>query len=154
VNDGYLSRFIWNGCRDYSAALSLPVICDYWKSANVDIVREAMQRNLNEGVRILVSQWHGVDESNNLDDFTLVPLDMHAPMMALVRLPDDISGKGSKERKTSTDAKRLQDYLYDNHIEVPIKCINGILFTRVSCHVYNEVREYEKLAEVALKYKQ
>jgi len=38
VNDGYLSRFIWNGCRDYSAALSLPVICDYWKSANVDIV--------------------------------------------------------------------------------------------------------------------
>jgi len=155
VNDGYLSRFVWDGCRDYSATLSLPIICDYWKSANVDMVRAMMQRNLKEGVRILVSQWHGViDESNNLDDFTLVPLEMHAPMMALVRLPDDISGVSSKERKTSTDAKRLQDYFYDNHIEVPIKCINGILYARVSCHVYNEVREFERLAEVALKYKQ
>ena len=139
--------------RDYSATLSLPIICDYWKSANVDIVRETMSRNLKEGVRILVSQWHGVMNESNLDDYTLVPLEMHAPMMALVRLPDDISGEGSKERKTSTDAKRLQDYLYDNHIEVPIKCINGILFTRVSCHVYNEVREFEKLAQVALNYK-
>ena len=112
-----------------------------------------MSRNLKEGVRILVSQWHGVMNESNLDDFTLVPLDMHAPMMALVRLPDDISGISSKERKTSTDAKRLQDYLYDNHIEVPIKCINGILFTRVSCHLYNDGREFERLAEVALKYK-
>ena len=140
--------------RDYSAALSLPVICDYWKSANVDIVRETMQTNLKEGVRILVSHWNGEDESNNLDDFTLVPLDMHAPMMALVRLPDDTSGISSKERKTSTDAKRLQDYLYDNHVEVPIKCVNGILYARVSCHVYNDGKEFERLAEVALEYKQ
>ena len=152
VNDGYLSRFIWDGCRDYSASLSLPIICDYWKSVNVDIVRETMSRNLKAGVRILISQWHGANKSN-LDDFTLVPLDMHAPMMALVRLPDDISGISSKERKTSTDAKILQDYLYDNHVEVPIKCINGILFTRVSCHLYNDGREFERLAEVALKYK-
>ena len=92
VNDGFLSRFLWDGCRDYSAALSLPVICDYWNTANVDIVRETIQTNLKEGVRILVSHWHGEDESNNLDDFTLVPLEMHAPGMALVRLPDDISG--------------------------------------------------------------
>ena len=79
---------------------------------------------------------------------------MHAPMMALVRLPDDVSGMSSKERKTSTDAKRLQDYLYDHNIEVPIKCINGVLYLRVSCHTYNERSEFERLAEVALEYKQ
>ena len=165
VDDGYLSRFMWDGCRDYSAQLSLPVLLDFWDFVNVDNARESMQRNLREGVRLLLSHWHPgvcsdsgegadavcVEEYSAEAGLTLVPLDMHAPMMALVRLPDNISG-GKGTRKTSTDAKQVQDFLYSNKVEVPIKCVGGVLYARVSCHIYNTVDEFERLARVALKY--
>ncbi|KAL7533782.1 hypothetical protein ACHAXR_005444 [Thalassiosira sp. AJA248-18] len=168
VDDGFLSRFMWDGCRDYSSQLSLPAVLDYWNAANVDTVREELQRNLNEGVRILVSHWHPGVCSDNGDQadahcveknsaeagLTLVPLDMHAPMMALVRLPVNIGGlpRVDIEQKTSTDAKHVQDFLYSHNVEVPIKCISGALYARVSCHVYNTADEFERLARAALKY--
>ena len=158
VDDGFLSRFMWDGCRDYSAQLSLPSILNYWSTANIDNVRREMQTNLEEGVRILISHWHpdSYTSSHGMkylseQDITLVPLQMHAPMMALVRFPYHISG-GDGEQKTSTDAKRLQDFLYNHNVEVPVKCIRGKLYARVSCHVYNTEGEFIRLAEVALKY--
>ena len=68
-------------------------------------------------------------------------------MMALVRLPE-----GGSKAKTSTDAKRVQDYLYSQNVEVPVKCVAGRLYVRVSCHVYNTANQFERLAEVALQY--
>lgn len=166
VDDGFLSRFMWDGCRDYSAQLSLPAILDYWNAANVNVVREEMQRNLKAGVRILGSYWHPgtdtaacvVENHSSAEEavgLTLVPLGMHAPMMALVRLPDHVSGGADDvvdRRKTSTDAKRVQDFLYSHDVEVPIKCVRGILYARISCHVYNDRGDFERLAQVALKY--
>eukprot|EP00970_Alexandrium_tamarense_P003053 scaffold436_cov188-Alexandrium_tamarense.AAC.36 len=167
VDDGFLSRFLWDGCRDYAAQLSLPVIADFWNSATVNAhqVREQLQNNLKEGVRILVSHWHpgvcsdgGEDvgascvEQNSAEaGLTLVPMGIHAAMMALVRLPLAISG-GDDDRKTSTDAKRFQDFLYSQNVEVPVKCIRGVLYVRVSCHVYNTAEEFDTLAHVALRY--
>jgi selenocysteine lyase/cysteine desulfurase len=41
----------------------------------------------------------------------------------------------------------LQDLLhYEYHIEVPVKCVQGGLYVRISAHVYNELADYEKLA--------
>ena len=158
VDDGFLSRFMWDGCRDYSSELSLPSILNYWSTANIDNVRREMQINLKEGMRTLISHWHPDSDTSSHgieylseQDLTLGPLQMHAPMMALVRLPDHISG-GDGEQKTSTDAKRLQDFLYNHNVEVPVKCIRGKLYTRVSCHVYNTEGEFIRLAQVALCY--
>ena len=67
--------------------------------------------------------------------------------MALVRLPGGLCG-GIMNKKTSMDAKRLQDFLFDNNIEVPIKAINGTLYTRVSCHIYNTIEEFDRLGKV------
>ena len=66
--------------------------------------------------------------------------------MTLVRLPDSLSG--NDEVKSSIQAKAVQDFLYSNHIEVPIKCIDGRLYVRISCHVYNNTEDYEKLANI------
>lgn len=169
VDDGFLSRFVWDGCRDYAAQLSLPAVLDHWAAVGVDAARAEMRQNLREGVRILLSHWHPgacsdagdvadascVEEHSAEAGLTLVPLEMHAPQMALVRLPTRISGREtetSSERRTSTDAKRVQDFLYSHNVEVPIKCIRGVLYARVSCHVYNTADEFERLALVALKY--
>jgi hypothetical protein len=170
VDGGFMSRFMWDGCRDYSAQLALPAVLDYWNAIDLVTARKEVRGNLREGIRILCSHWHpGVDESSLYDDdgshsaeagLTLVPLGMHAPTMALVRLPDRISdgdghigpSNGDGDRKTSTDAKKVQDYLYGCGVEVPVKCVRGVLYARVSCHLYNSADEFDRLGRVATKY--
>jgi len=166
IDDGFLSRFLWDGCRDYTAQLSLPVIADFWEQMEVGVVRKEMQYNLLEGVRILISHWHPGKCRDHGDDadaecvqrysaeagVTLVPIGLHAPNMVLVRLPDRISKSQDSERKTSTDAKDVQDYLYSRKVEVPVKCIRGMLYVRVSCHVYNTGEEFENLARAAMTF--
>ena len=186
VDGGFLSRFMYDGCRDYSAQLALPAVLDYWNAIDLVIAREEVRTNLREGVRILCSHWHpDVDASCLYDEdddsgrnsaeagLTLVPMGMHAPTMALVRLPDRTSGggrmgvagdrangqhtsssnsgaEGGDDRKTSTDAKRVQDFLYGRGVEVPVKCVRGVLYVRVSCHMYNTADDFDRLGRVAL----
>lgn len=163
VDDGYLSRFLWDGCRDYGAQLSLPVIKEHWDSIGCDIAHKQMETNLSAGIGVLLSKWHP-EVCNGGDDIlehsadvglTLVSLGLHAPMMALVQLPMDISGGNQLVGKqmTSTDAKRVQDFLYSQHVEVPVKCVGGVLYVRVSCHVYNTPQEFECLADAMLRYR-
>ena len=168
VDDGYLSRFLWDGCRDYASQLSLSAIADYWSLIGTKTARDTMERNLIKGVKILVSKWHpGVCNDTKDDDsssvlrqyaeagLTLVPFGIHAPMMALVQLPFLISGYNNSDDKkmTSTDAKRIQDFLYNQHVEVPVKCIRGALYVRISCHLYNTGQEFENLAHALLRYR-
>jgi isopenicillin-N epimerase len=167
INDGFLSRFLWDGCRDYAAQLSLHAITDFWNAVPSGNVRKDMKRNLREGIRILIQHWHPgicsgggdgagmscIEQHSAEAGLTLVPLHLHAPMMALVRLPDHLSGTADvnkSDRKTSTDAKRIQDYFYSCGVEVPVKCVRGVLYCRVSCHVYNTAEDFETLARVAL----
>lgn len=148
IGQGFQSRFLWDGCRDYAAALSVPAVLDHWESylganGDMDEFHRAIQNKLKEATDLLGLSWHG-----NLDRSLLAPLEHHSPMMALVRLPESIQSSPS----TSAHAKAVQDYLYDNLIEVPIKCIRGVLYVRISCHVYNEMHEYERLADTILKF--
>lgn len=138
-----LSRFVWDGCRDYAAALSVPAVLDHWNRRDPMAVRQECKDKLQNGIEILAEVWHGSSEVSTwpglvtLADFESSIL---SPM-ALVRLP---SRFGSD--RTSADTKKVQDYLYQQNIEVPIKCINGELYVRVSCHVYNELSDFMHLA--------
>eukprot|EP00934_Nitzschia_sp_Nitz4_P004507 Nitzschia sp. Nitz4//scaffold86_size83305//69354//70676//NITZ4_005272-RA/size83305-processed-gene-0.12-mRNA-1//1//CDS//3329559280//4497//frame0 len=145
LGEGFQSRYLWDGCRDYAAALSVPAVLDFWEGKDVQSVQQTLKSKLNEAVAVLGQAWH-----NRHDAVTLAPLSVHAPMMALVLLPQELQHPMASA--TSTDAKCIQDYLFDHAIEVPIKCINGTLYVRISAHVYNEHSEYIRLAEVLLKY--
>ena len=141
---------MWDGCRDYSAQLAVSAVLDYWNGIDLPAIRTGIRINLIEGVRILCSYWHPnvIDYNSSM---TLVPMHLSAPTMTLVRLPNTISGNNSS-RKTSTDAKRIQDYLYQNNIEVPVKCIRGTIYVRVSCHVYNMSDDFDRLGRILMKY--
>jgi selenocysteine lyase/cysteine desulfurase len=142
------SRFVWDGCRDYAAALSIPVVAQYWEERGLEHVRDRMKEQLRHGVGVLASHWHS--EYSHPESWagtvTLTRLDGDsgslAPM-ALVALP-------FPGGKTSADAFRIQNQLYEMKIEVPVKCINGKLYVRVSCHVYNQLEEFECLARAIL----
>ena len=71
----------WDGCRDYSSALSLPRTVDLWKSIGVDKVKSyTNDLNLN-ALEVLRDAW-----GNNGGGHTLAPVELHGPM-TLVALP-------------------------------------------------------------------
>lgn len=151
LDDGYLSRFMWDGCRDYAAQLALPTVLDFWEKAHPPLVRSWIRSKLTDGITILAELWHNDCKMESWPGtVTLGPLSVQSPM-ALVKLPRHICGT-SDHPKTSAHAKHVQDYLYFHGIEVPVKCINGILFVRLSCHIYNELREYDQLGQTMLVY--
>jgi isopenicillin-N epimerase len=151
VGQGFQSRFLWDGCRDYAAALSVPAVLDYWENATRDPMelRLDIQNKLKHAVRLLSRKWHGATSDEEIEATLLAPWQVHAPMMVLLRLPDSAQSCPS----TSVDAKAIQDFLYDNFIEVPIKCVRGVLYVRLSCHVYNELHEYKRLGHVMLQFR-
>jgi isopenicillin-N epimerase len=142
IGQGFQTRFLWDGCRDYAAALSVPAVLDYWQRRGLATTQQDIQTKLNSVVELLCDTWQSS---------TLAPMSVHAPMMALVKLPSHLQKTGSNA--TSDDAKRVQDFLFDQFIEVPIKCIRGTLYVRISCHVYNELEEYDQLGQALLKFK-
>jgi len=68
--------------------------------------------------------------------------------MCCVSVPDALY-KG--KHVTYDDAELIQNRLYHEHrIEVPLKMIQEKLYVRISVHIYNELSEYEKLADAVL----
>lgn len=159
LDDGFVSRFLWDGCRDYASQLALPAVLDYWRTVGIDGVRNKMRATTAEAVDMLAHLWHppSVKEADLANGgIVLAPLSMHSPL-ALVRLPDSVFGRtgngGAKNMdRTSADAKEMQDYLFANGVECPIKCINGVLYVRISSHIYNRPEEYEVLGRTVLGF--
>jgi isopenicillin-N epimerase len=166
---GFSSEWIWDGNRDYSNYLGLAVALSFWEEVGTAVIHEVQRTLLKTAVQILIDTWRGRkdDEDVTNTSWTLVPLDtMCPPGMCVVKLPrytwprlesgniDDIHDGDKKQvEATSTHAKRLQDWLHFKHrIEVPIKCLLGQLWVRISVHLYNKIGDYEKLAHAVFQY--
>ena len=53
----------------------------------------------------------------------------------------------TRENVTDLEAFRLQEILHHKYnIEVPIKCLEGRLYVRISAHIYNSLDQYRQLA--------
>jgi isopenicillin-N epimerase len=142
---GFSSEFSWDGCRDYSGALALTPLLYWWNSVGgLARARTYCTSLLQEAISLLTKRWstktHG-------------PLNMYGTM-ACIELPSRNIPKGPTN---SAHAKAIQDRLYAEYkIEVPIKVLpasgtiagaeNLRLYVRISAATYNELDDYEKLA--------
>jgi selenocysteine lyase/cysteine desulfurase len=154
--DDLFSRFVWDGCRDYTAALAVPAVWDYWNQIDHSTMRQNCKNTLRDGIQIMADLWHGGGACIDVDTWpgliTLMHFESLSPM-ALVRLPQQltqmfgqINDRQQGFNMTSTEAKMVQDYLYHQKIEVPVKCVSGTLYVRMSCHVYNTLDDFRHLA--------
>jgi selenocysteine lyase/cysteine desulfurase len=129
------SRFVWDGCRDYSAALTLGVAMEFWEALGVERARAYSQGLLKS----VAKEWQ-----ERFDVELATPLDMHHQML-LVPLPSWLQ---PARELSGQDAPHLQDWLYQQGIEVPVKRLQGRLFLRLSAHVYNRRSDYERVMAV------
>lgn len=131
---GFASEFIWDGARDYSAALSLPMCIDFWERVGWGSALHYSRALLSYAVNRMVSRW-GFDGG-------LFPLSMHCNM-ALVPLPSEAKGLADNLRDA---ARGVQDALHDKMVECPVKAVAGGLYLRISAWIYNTPSDYLKLA--------
>jgi isopenicillin-N epimerase len=129
--NGFLAEFDWTGTRDCSAWLSVDVAIDFHarlggaalRARNVALAAEAaglLSRRLNTEV--------GAGGAL-------------AGAMGLVRLP-------LTEAVTPGLSDRIRERLLAAGTDAPTHAIDGGLWLRLSAHGYNEIGDYEKLAEI------
>ena len=144
THHGLTSAFIWDGCHDYSNILSLPWGMRMWETLGVERVRAYIHGLAARAAAMLSERW----------GTSILAPSLHASM-ALVKLPRHCYSYGNTSSspmpfsslpQDSTQAKVIQDYLYNQGIECPVKAIAGALYVRVSAHIYNNINDYEKLA--------
>ncbi|WP_193180708.1 aminotransferase class V-fold PLP-dependent enzyme [Nisaea sediminum] len=129
--EGYGAEFEYVGTRDASSQLCLPSALDFIDAHGQAAIRAYNNALVNEAADMLAARW-GTERGAG------PALTGH---MAMVRLPD---GFGSARE----DAEALRDRLVDDfRIQIPINPLTGTLWCRLSAQIYNEMADYERLAE-------
>ncbi|XP_048452765.1 L-cysteine desulfhydrase-like [Rhincodon typus] len=132
---GFSSEYIWTGLKDYSAFLALHTVLDFWESVGLQRVRGYIKHLMSQAVDLLVNHWK---------TGLLAPKEMFGSM-ACVQLPEYLLKDGYANYE---QAEIIQNVLYHQYnIEVPVKALGGKLYVRISTHIYNELEQYQKLAD-------
>lgn len=158
------SAFSWDGCRDYSPLLTLPSALALWNAMNSSLTGTGStippstlhaHTTLAAAIAMLTDTWRP-DKPYSVSDFTTEisnpqsgkpsPYTGFAPMI-LFPLPPKVNTIDTSAC-TDIEAYTLQNTLHHSGIEVPVKCIGGKLYLRLSCGMYNSADDYEVLAKV------
>jgi isopenicillin-N epimerase len=132
---GFRAEFDWVGTRDPSAWLAAPEGIAFLHELGFDSVRRHNHDLAVQAARLLADRWATRFEIEDQD----------IGFMATVPLPDRCG-------TTADDAAGLRDrLLFDHGIEVQVHAGHGRLWARISTQVYNELSDYERLADAVRK---
>lgn len=131
LDEGFVSEFRWVGTRDPTAYLAAPEGIAFLRELGEEAVYAHNHELAVEAARLLAGRL-----GTELDvDETMIPA------MAAVPFPPQLGS-------TEPEADRLRDaLLFEDQIEVSVKAHAGRLWTRICAQVYNELGDYERLAE-------
>jgi isopenicillin-N epimerase len=136
LDSGLAREFAWQGTRDLSSWLSAPAAISFMGELGWDHVMAHNHQLATWAQQMLSSRWN-VQPLTPLDGSLL-------GSMATVPLPGQLG--------LLQETMPLQQQLYDEFgLEQPLVKWEGRMTLRVSCQVYNNAADYEKLAEVLLK---
>jgi len=152
-----LSGFSWDGCRDYAALLTTASTLRLWSKAAPKAISYSSSL-VSSAVAMLRQEWRPSEAAapryliRNDKEEEEGGGGARVPTMTLVPLPDRVAG-GIDTTKECSDSQAfaLQNALYELGIEVPVKCIGGRLYLRLSCHVHNDEDDYAHLAAAIKK---
>jgi isopenicillin-N epimerase len=130
LDQGFLAEFDWVGTRDPSPWLAAPDGIAFLQELGFDAVQRYNHGLAWHAAELLSTRWKtplGVDEAS-------------VGFMVTLSLPPEFGS-------TPEAAARLRDaLLFEDRIEIQIHASHGRLWARVSCQVYNEIGDVEKLA--------
>lgn len=128
---GFLAEFDWTGTRDPSAFLSVPEAIAFHARLGGPALMARNKALAAEASSLVARRLNSeVGASGEL-----------AGAMGLVRLP--LSGEATPER-----ALELRGRMLDACCDVPLHAQAGAIWLRLSAQAYNELADYERLAEI------
>ena len=133
-NLGFLEEFDWTGTRDPSAFLAVPEAIAFHHRLGGEALM-ARNKALAAAAATVVARRLNT-EAGASGDF--------AGSMAVVRLP--LAGEASTAR-----AKQLREPMLDARCDVPIHANAGAFWLRLSAQAYNDMADYERLAEIVAR---
>jgi isopenicillin-N epimerase len=132
---GFQAEFGWTGTRDPSAWLAVPAAIAFYRGIGDGAVRRHNQDLARRAADLLIAR---------LGTGPASPPSMRGAM-ATIELPTNLPGEVEVGRA-------LNARIWEKHrIEVPIFAFAGKLWVRISAQVYNELAEYEALADALKK---
>ncbi len=135
ISNGYNAAFDWPGTKDFTAWLSVPAAIDFRAGLGEAEIYAYCRRLTARAARLLSDTWQS---------------DLGSPrgmmgFVATVALP-------SSAKATPAAADKIRRTLRTEHnLETYVKAIDGRFWVRVSAYVYNDLSEFERLAELAPK---
>lgn len=126
ADEGFPGAFEWWGTADYTAMVATPRALELFEGIGWPSVQGRNTALVNQGT-------HVVAEALGMP----APSDARIPM-AVVRLPVSIDNDAA--------ARRLREDLARRGIEVAISGSRGAFYLRMSCHLYNGLADFERLA--------
>lgn len=131
LDQTFTAEFDLLGTRDPTAQLAAPAAIGFMKELGIEDVQRYNHELVWEAARLLTQRWK-----------TELPMpESMVGTMATVPLPH---GAGTSK----LDAVALRDaLLFEDHIEVQLHAWHDRLWMRVSAQTYNEISDYEKLAD-------
>jgi len=132
---GFVSEFDWTGTQDYSAYLSVTEALYFLRFIDPQRVRNRNRGLAQMAAEVLSSAWNTEIPS---------PTRMRGSM-ATMELPVKLEPRQDL-------ADRLHDLLWDRHrIEVLVTPFGDRVWLRISAHLYNDLDQYDRLAEAVLQ---
>jgi len=126
--------FGWTGTRDPSAWLSIPSAFAFMDRLGADEILRHNHTLVRDGIRLLAEAWK---VAANTPDGII-------GSMALMPLPDGLPFPATDE-----GCRKLQKTLWESHkiMASPSFVHEGRIWLRVSAQIYNEIDDYQKLAQ-------
>jgi isopenicillin-N epimerase len=140
LDQGLTLELDWQGTIDPTPLLLAPEAIAFMdRFGGWDLVR---RRNhaLATSMQAMLCERFGVEPISPRDGSML-------GSMATVRLPDSLQPKVDPRTPEQVQAQLLER----ERSELPILDFGGSRYLRISCHVYNEEAEYERLADAVLR---
>lgn len=128
---GFLAEFEWTGTADRSAFLCVEAAIDFHRRLGG---RALMARNIALAADAVSLLCRLLNTEPGAEDAM-------AAAMGVVRVP--LTVPATPER-----AAELRERLLDRRADAPLHAIDGGIWLRISAHAYNEIEDYERLAEV------
>jgi isopenicillin-N epimerase len=128
---GFDAEFDWVGTRDPTAWLTVPAAIDFHLRSGGHVLRERNTRLAGDAANLLAKRWN--TERGSADALT--------GSMSTVRLR--VAGEATLERALAIRSALRRDH----RIDAAVTAFKGSLWVRLSAQAYNELDEYERLAD-------
>lgn len=163
---GYRAEFLWQGTSDFTAWLAAPACLAVQHALRTQAITAYNHSLCREACRYLQEAWAtslalGISADGSTAGLVAIelpwPLDIRcssaaaAPHVAVNGMLAGSTGDGQQPGTgpSQADAAALNLLLRRQHkIEVPVACVAGTLFVRISAQIYNSMDDYIRLRDV------